>query len=507
MSARNVARRCDVTRHHRIVSSAPPSLLGGDNDLGPGHRSLQRGSADPVQRSASLIDEVRERTETRSPSKGVLMTSMRRRSRPPARAKVRSRHQRRIKRPAPPVLTALAATSLAVGFSAGGPTRDSNCWCPRARPQKGHTIGAAVSERTQDSPTAPTCRCSTASSTVLVAENEMKWDATEPQQGRFNYGGGDRIVSHARANGMSVRGHALLWHAQQPGWAQNLSGSDLRNAAINHVTQVATHFRGTDLTRGTSSTRRSPTAAAVAGGTRTSSAPATTGSRRAFRAARAADPNAKLCYNDYNTDGINAKSTGIYNMVRDFKARGVPIDCVGLPVPPGYLDLQRLPGQPAALRRRRRRRPDHRTGCHAGRQPGQHLRTVTRACLAVSRCTGITVWGVRGLRLLARRRQRTAVRLLGQQEGRLHRGTRRASTAAATRTPPATGCATRDPVGAWTSTASARPTGHRCSIWDCHSSANQQFTQNGPALQVMGKCLRRSRLNAAAGTRLQILGL
>ncbi len=49
----------------------------------------------------------------------------------------------------------------------------------------------------------------------------------------------------------------------------------------------------------------------------------------AFRAARAADPAAKLCYNDYNTDGINAKSTAVLNMVKDFKARGVPIDCVG----------------------------------------------------------------------------------------------------------------------------------------------------------------------------------
>ncbi|MFB9849811.1 endo-1,4-beta-xylanase, partial [Micromonospora andamanensis] len=78
----------------------------------------------------------------------------------------------------------------------------------------------------------------------IVAENEMKWYANEPQQNSFSFSAGDRLVAHARANGMSVRGHTLLWHAQQPGWAQNLSGTALRNAAINHVTRVATHYRG-----------------------------------------------------------------------------------------------------------------------------------------------------------------------------------------------------------------------------------------------------------------------
>src|SRR5687768_8107713 len=42
----------------------------------------------------------------------------------------------------------------------------------------------------------------------ITAENEMKWDATEPSQGRFTYTNGDRILNLARSNGKTVRGHA-----------------------------------------------------------------------------------------------------------------------------------------------------------------------------------------------------------------------------------------------------------------------------------------------------------
>jgi alpha-galactosidase len=40
-------------------------------------------------------------------------------------------------------------------------------------------------------------------------------------------------------------------------------------------------------------------------------------------------------------------------------------------------------------------------------------------------------------------------------------------------------------------------------IWDCHTGANQQFTQSGQALQVLGKCLD-APTSATAGTRVQI---
>ncbi|GAB7045838.1 endo-1,4-beta-xylanase [Catenuloplanes indicus JCM 9534] len=227
----------------------------------------------------------------------------------------------------------------------------------------------------------------------VTAENEMKWDATEPSQGRFSYGNADRIVNHARSRGMLVRGHALLWHQQQPGWAQSLSGSALRNAAINHVTQVATYYRGKihswDVVN--------EAFADGGGGGRRDSNLQRTGNdwiEAAFRAARAADPGAKLCYNDYNTDGINAKSTGIYNMVRDFKARGVPIDCVGLQshltnsAPSDYqANLQRFADLGVDVQITE-------LDISGSNQAGAYA-AVTRACLAVARCTGITVWGIR----------------------------------------------------------------------------------------------------------------
>ncbi|WIV56018.1 endo-1,4-beta-xylanase [Amycolatopsis nalaikhensis] len=229
--------------------------------------------------------------------------------------------------------------------------------------------------------------------TMVTPENEMKWDATEPNRNQFTYTGGDRILNQAVSTGKRVRGHALLWHQQQPGWAQSLSGSDLRQAAINHVTQVATHYKGKiyawDVVN-------EAFADGGSGGRRDSNLQRTGNDwiEAAFRAARAADPGAKLCYNDYNTDGVNAKSTGIYNMVRDFKARGVPIDCVGFQshlsnsAPSDYqANLQRFADLGVEVQI---------TELDiSGSNQANAYAAVTRACLAVARCAGITVWGIR----------------------------------------------------------------------------------------------------------------
>ncbi|MEU5259474.1 endo-1,4-beta-xylanase [Amycolatopsis sp. NPDC021455] len=231
--------------------------------------------------------------------------------------------------------------------------------------------------------------------TGVTPENEMKWDATEPSRGSFRFGGGDAIVSHAQSHGQKVRGHTLVWHSQLPGWVSGIgSGSDLLAAMRNHINGVAGHYRGKiaywDVVNeafNEDGTRRASVFQQRIGNSYI---------EEAFRAARAADGSAKLCYNDYNTDNQNAKSNGIYNMVRDFKARGVPIDCVGFQA---HLSAgQNLSTLQANLQRFAALGVDvNITELDVGGSGSAQANTygqVVRACLAVSRCTSITTWGV-----------------------------------------------------------------------------------------------------------------
>ncbi|WP_203723842.1 endo-1,4-beta-xylanase, partial [Actinoplanes teichomyceticus] len=295
---------------------------------------------------------------------------------------------RRLRRIVPVVLTGVLAASAAVAF---GTFADAATTLGASAAEKGRYFGAAIA--------APKLGDTTYSAilkrefTSVTPENEMKWDATEPSRGTFNYTAGDRIVAQAQANGQKVRGHTLAWHSQMPAWAQALSGSALRSAMLNHVTQVATHYKGKiyawDVVN--------EAFADDGRGSRRNSSLQQTGNdwiEAAFRAARAADPAAKLCYNDYSTDGVNAKSTAVYNMVADFKARGVPIDCVGFQ---SHLTNNAPSDYQANLQRFANLGVDVQITelDIAGSGQAAAYATVTRACLAVSRCTGITVWGIR----------------------------------------------------------------------------------------------------------------
>ncbi|MFJ8593422.1 non-reducing end alpha-L-arabinofuranosidase family hydrolase [Streptomyces sp. NPDC093598] len=230
----------------------------------------------------------------------------------------------------------------------------------------------------------------------VTPENEMKWDATERSRGSFTFGPADQIVNRAAARGQRVRGHTLVWHSQLPGWVSSIRDANtLRGVMNNHITTVMNRYKGRihswDVVNeafadGGSGQMRSSVFRDVLG---------TGFVEQAFRTARSADPAAKLCYNDYNIENWNdAKTQGVYRMVRDFKARGVPIDCVGLQAhfgtggPPA--SFQTTLSNFAALG------VDVQiTELDIAQAPPTGYASTVRACMNVARCTGITVWGIR----------------------------------------------------------------------------------------------------------------
>ncbi|MFY1687351.1 endo-1,4-beta-xylanase [Plantactinospora sp. WMMB782] len=235
----------------------------------------------------------------------------------------------------------------------------------------------------------------------LTPENELEWDSVEPAPGQFVFTRADQLVAHAQANDMRVHGRSLLApNGIHSAWVGNLtSAATLRPAMNRHITAVLTHFRGQVRSWGV------VTEAYADNGTlRQSRFLAYLGAgfvEEAFRTARAADPTAELCYSDHNIDDFTQpKTQAVYAMVRDFRARGVPIDCVALnshftpnnPIPSDYgHTLARF----AALGVRVRIAELDIAG--SGAAQAHDYRRVVAACLGVPACTGITVWGVRDI--------------------------------------------------------------------------------------------------------------
>jgi endo-1,4-beta-xylanase len=178
---------------------------------------------------------------------------------------------------------------------------------------------------------------------ILTAENAMKPLYLQGQKGVFTFETADRLVDAVLAGGMKMHGHTLAWHQQSPEWINRdgISRDEADENLITHVTTVADHFKGRVISWDVlnevfidnppnpndwkGSLRQTPWLRAIG--------PEYV--EIAFKAAREADPDAVLYYNDYNMDNRN-KALAVYTMVRDLNERypdvlGRPlVDAVGM---------------------------------------------------------------------------------------------------------------------------------------------------------------------------------
>jgi endo-1,4-beta-xylanase len=246
---------------------------------------------------------------------------------------------------------------------------------------------------------------------LLVPGNDLKFVPTEPAPHVFNFCRGDQMVAYARANGMKMRGHTLVWWEDVPAWltSGNYSRTEAAGILEEHITTVMGHFKGKlvdwDVVNEAVSDR-------APYGLRPSYWLTQLGDNyvdMSFRWAHAADPRAKLFYNDYDGDGLGGKSDGIYNFVRGMLSRGVPINGVGLQM---HVTLDDAPSQSDISTNMTRlgalglevhisemdvRLPVDSNGIAFAADLASQAaiyRNAASACVANSNCTAFLTWGV-----------------------------------------------------------------------------------------------------------------
>ena len=249
---------------------------------------------------------------------------------------------------------------------------------------------------------------------LVEPEDAMKWWTLRPDAATFDFTQADRVVEFAETHRMKVRGHTLVWGWSNPSWLSKtfFSPAQLNKLLHEHIAKVVTRHGGRVFAWNVVNE-----AFDESGAVKTSiwydqpgiglAGKSTAYIEQVFRWAHDADPQALLFYNDNGAETANAKSDAIYAMVKDFKARGVPIDGVGMQM--HIFDLQ---ADPEGISRNIARFTALGVQVHitemdvalpvdaAGRASASDLarqadiyRAIASACLANAGCTAIQTWG------------------------------------------------------------------------------------------------------------------
>ncbi|HEY1983855.1 MAG TPA: endo-1,4-beta-xylanase [Terracidiphilus sp.] len=176
-----------------------------------------------------------------------------------------------------------------------------------------------------------------AQTNILVAENAMKWKGLRPTAAGFDFAQADRLMRFAALTGDKVRGHNLCWHEALPDWfAGTVTKDNARRILTEHIQTVAGRYRGQIHSWDVVNEAIDPKSGR-ADGLRASPWLGLVGPEYvevAFQTAAAADPAARLTYNDYDIELDTAeqaeKRGQVMMLLRRLKARQVPLHAVGI---------------------------------------------------------------------------------------------------------------------------------------------------------------------------------
>jgi endo-1,4-beta-xylanase len=171
----------------------------------------------------------------------------------------------------------------------------------------------------------------------IVAEGGFLFADLHPQRKDFRFDEADRVSAFAIANGLGLRGHALVWYGVMPPWTEEIAtAAEAERELVRHIETVVSRYktsirswnvvneplrdearRGSDLRPLVWQRRLGADYIAIA-----------------LRAARAADSTAQLVLNEYDIEFVGErfrnKRAAFLDLIRTLLDGGVPLDAIGL---------------------------------------------------------------------------------------------------------------------------------------------------------------------------------
>jgi Beta-1,4-xylanase len=167
----------------------------------------------------------------------------------------------------------------------------------------------------------------------IVAENCMKIESLQPNEGDFDFALSDLFVKFGEQHNMFIIGHTLIWHSQAPKWffvdknGNTVSREVLIERMRKHITTVVKRYKGrvkgwdvvNEAINDDGTFRESPFYKIIGEDY----------IKLAFQFAHEADPDAELYYNDYSM-AMEGRRNGVVKMVKKLQAEGVKISAIGM---------------------------------------------------------------------------------------------------------------------------------------------------------------------------------
>jgi endo-1,4-beta-xylanase len=169
----------------------------------------------------------------------------------------------------------------------------------------------------------------------ITAENAMKPQEIQAEEGRFDFVKTDIMRDFAVSNNMGMRGHTFVWHNQTPDWmfvdknGKPASRELLIQRLKDHVNALCNRYRGVIYAWDVVNEAIEDIKGEQLRDTKWLRILGEDYIKTAFEIAREADKDAELYYNDYNNE-LPDKLDKSYRMLKDQIAKGAPIDGVGI---------------------------------------------------------------------------------------------------------------------------------------------------------------------------------